>query len=579
MLRAALVSLLRIVLIGFLVSLFSARTFAVSGQADPSFGESGHVVVPFAGLEALPYDVHVLSNGKILVAGICNQPNVGAEFCIARLHGDGSIDTSFGDAGRVLTLVGQHLAGASRTQIQGDGKIVVGGGCVGARPDSNYSVFCLVRYLTDGSLDSTFGLNGVATARFGSPAQGAATSAIIDLAIRADGRIVALGSCQLESPVTNFCVAQFLTDGTLDASFGTAGQTLFAGGIGYDVPASAVVDSAGRVVLAGTCYDNPPNNPVVKFCLLRLTEAGTFDVTFGTNGKVLFAVGSEPRVARVLFAAGEKIVVSGTCMTSSDGGGPRFCLSKFLNNGAIDVTFGTAGSVIVAPQANALHYYSEQLGSATIDGNGLIVANGSCYDEYQSRLCAKRLLADGKLDTSFGTNGSARFSSFIAVGSALRTQADQKIVSVGSCEIESGTIRDFCVIRLRGGPYNPLTCALNLDANATIDPATDALLITRYLLGYRGDALTTSAVGASPTRTNAEIETYLGALMQAGTLDADGDGQSLAMTDGLLLIRAMLGLAGTALTNGATNAAHPNVRDAQQILTWIETTHGVACLP
>ena len=51
------------------------------------------------------------------------------------------------------------------------------------------------------------------------------------------------------------------------------------------------------------------------------------------------------------------------------------------------------------------------------------------------------------------------------------------------------------------------------------------------------------------------------------------------MTDGLLMLRAMLGLTGTALTQGATNAAHPNVRNAQQILTWIENTHGVACLP
>lgn len=59
----------------------------------------------------------------------------------------------------------------------------------------------------------------------------------------------------------------------------------------------------------------------------------------------------------------------------------------------------------------------------------------------------------------------------------------------------------------------------------------------------------------------------------------DGDGQSLAMTDGLLILRAMLGLSGDALTAGAVNTAHPNARNAQQILTWIETTHGVACLP
>ena len=76
-------------------------------------------------------------------------------------------------------------------------------------------------------------------------------------------------------------------------------------------------------------------------------------------------------------------------------------------------------------------------------------------------------------------------------------------------------------------------------------------------------------------QTGTALETHLASL----SLDADGDGQALAMTDGLLLLRAMLGLTGDALTQGATNASHPSVRNAQQILTWIENTHGVACLP
>ena len=116
---------------------------------------------------------------------------------------------------------------------------------------------------------------------------------------------------------------------------------------------------------------------------------------------------------------------------------------------------------------------------------------------------------------------------------------------------------------------------MNADANQTVDPAIDATLITRYLLGLRGDALTTGALGQNSARTGQALETYLASL----NLDADGDRQALAMTDGLLILRAMLGLTGTALTQGATNASHPNVRSAQEILTWIESTHGVACLP
>ena len=118
-------------------------------------------------------------------------------------------------------------------------------------------------------------------------------------------------------------------------------------------------------------------------------------------------------------------------------------------------------------------------------------------------------------------------------------------------------------------------CGEQVNDNITLSASTDAILVVRYLLGLRGDALTAGALGENPMRIGLALENYLASL----NLDADGDGQALAMTDGLLLIRAMLGLTGTALTQGATNAAHPNVRNAQQILTWIETTHGVACLP
>jgi len=160
---------------------------------------------------------------------------------------------------------------------------------------------------------------------------------------------------------------------------------------------------------------------------------------------------------------------------------------------------------------------------------------------------------------------------------AASLQRDGRVLVGGYCG--GGMIYSFCIVRFIGLAQDPLNCALNVDADNAVLATTDALLITRYLLGYRSNALTTGAVSASPTRTNAEIETYLGTLLQAGKLDVDGDGQSLAMTDGLLLIRAMLGLSGTALTNSATNATHPNARNAQQILTWIESTHGVACLP
>jgi hypothetical protein len=103
-----------------------------------------------------------------------------------------------------------------------------------------------------------------------------------------------------------------------------------------------------------------------------------------------------------------------------------------------------------------------------------------------------------------------------------------------------------------------------------------SLLATRC---FRCNALPGSALGANPGRTPQQITDHFAQLKATGKLDVDGDGEANALTDGLLILRAMLGLSGDALIAGASNASHPNVRDAKQILTWIEATHGVACLP
>ncbi len=207
--------------------------------------------------------------------------------------------------------------------------------------------------------------------------------------------------------------------------------------------------------------------------------------------------------------------------------------------------------------------------------NGKIFVGSTCQPANRYDTCVRGFDSLGNPLGNFGRNGIVRLSLGTYGESVYKLifADNDKLLVAGTCNVSFGN--NLCLARLKGGPYNPLTCALNADANATVDPATDATVITRYLLSYRGTALTTGALGQNPTRTGQALETYLASL----NLDADGDGQALAMTDGLLILRAMLGLTGTALTQGATNASHPNVRNAQQILTWIESTHGVACLP
>lgn len=117
------------------------------------------------------------------------------------------------------------------------------------------------------------------------------------------------------------------------------------------------------------------------------------------------------------------------------------------------------------------------------------------------------------------------------------------------------------------------SCTLDVDANGSVEADKDGLLVLRYLLGFTGASLVDSAVGLNPNRDTAQIAAHLASL----NLDADNDGQSLATTDGLLLLRTLLGLTDEAIAANAVNLAASNVRSAPAISQWIRTTHLFAC--
>ena len=229
---------------------------------------------------------------------------------------------------------------------------------------------------------------------------------------------------------------------------------------------------------------------------------------------------------------------------------------------------------MISPQAGDVSEFA----SALVLQNGKIIVGSTCQAANRYDMCVRAFDSLGNLLTNFGVNGIVRIN-FATYGDSvhrLLASENDKLLVAGTCNVSFDN--NLCLARLRGGPYSATNCALDADANVLLD-SSDSLLVNRHLLGYRGSSLIAGAVGPNPGRTNTEIETYLANLLAQGKLDADGDGQSLATTDGLLILRAMLGLTGDALTAGAVNTAHPNARNAQQILSWIESTHGVACLP
>src|SRR5262245_10810056 len=196
----------------------------------------------------------------------------------ALIHGQtrGTLDASFGTGGRVTTTIGGNSDFARGVVVQPDGKIIAAGPALG----DTGSDFGLTRYNTDGTLDTSFGINGIVTTDFGGAFEGAWS-----VALQPDGKIVAAGLTIL-SRTNQFALARYTSDGTLDAGFGTGGRvtTGFPGATVANA-FSVAIQADGKVVVAGwTNIDGGAD-----FALARYDSTGTLDASFGTAGRVITA--------------------------------------------------------------------------------------------------------------------------------------------------------------------------------------------------------------------------------------------------------------------------------------------------
>ena len=577
----------------------SLGVFAAPGQLDPTFGASG-VVVPIdlgtgdqypaqtGGLVQLP-------SGAIVVGRLCYvgpPADNHTAMCLKRFTPSGQLDLSFGAGGQAavdfpsgFALFPFDAMGVVSLALQPDGKVLA----AASRTPLTYSgPVCIVRFLADGSLDPSFNSGGSTPGTF-KLAFGLGTMVSSNpIALQSNGKIIVTGQCSFPETM---CVTRLTANGVIDTTFANAASgTARVMPFGPTdvrritaVPRQVTVDSDDRIVIVGTCTVAFVNSTYP--CVGRLNPNGSTDTTFvnsdtsATYYGSWFGVstfGSNATGNDITVQADGKILFVGDCGNSP---ATSTCIVRLLSTGAPDPGFTNASSGrsgIVKLDAPDGFRASRSL---EVQADGRIVFAGECSSIF-SLFCVGRLNADGSLDSTFREvpgNNSGVVQLSIGDGSGYATDvaltSTGKIVLYGACR-STARVYSGCASRLVGS-RDPATCTLNADANATAEPSTDASLILRYLLGYRGSALTNGVLGTNPTRTGLALENYLASL----NLDADGDGQVRAMTDGLLILRAMLGLSGDALTVGAVNTTFVGVRNAQQILTWIETTHGVACLP
>ena len=345
---------------------FGVARYDAAGTLDPAFGTGGHVTITFARGAAEGYGVAIEPDGKIVVAGYAGSGTDGA-FALARLLPDGTPDAGFGTNGQVITDIDPDFRDAAFALLrQPDGKIVAGG-------YTPYSGWALARYLPNGSLDSTFGNQGIVETLIGDN-----TAYLFSLALQADGKILAGGqaspSCTDTCPPGPFALARYLPDGTLDSTFGSGGivQTIMSPA-GDSRVYGLAVQPDGRILAGGpaglNCWDpgcSPPD-----FALARYTAAGTLDASFGSGGTVLTDFGASDDEANALaLQADGKIILAGFVSAPPDYYA-HLALARYGPDGSLDPGFGYGGKqVVTSPYAGA------EANALQIDSAGRLVAAG-----------------------------------------------------------------------------------------------------------------------------------------------------------------------------------------------------------
>jgi len=301
-------------------SVYALARYLPNGSLDAAFGSGGIVITPVGTGNDFGRGLVLQSDGKIILVGFAETGATGYDMALVRYTASGGLDPSFGNAGKVLTPVGSGRDEAWSILLQNDGRIVVAGSAIVAGSTD----FALVRYLTDGALDPNFGAGGKQTTPLRSFQT---TDTAYSLTAQADGKLIAAGYVQNSTAGLDFALVRYLTDGSLDTTFGTGGKvnTLLSGSqAAYDV----AIQQNGKIVIAGV---TDGNSTFQDFAVLRYLPDGSLDSSFGTAGIVTtdFVGNFNDQAASVTIGDDGRIIVAGTAGTESFN---KFALARYVGD-------------------------------------------------------------------------------------------------------------------------------------------------------------------------------------------------------------------------------------------------------
>jgi uncharacterized delta-60 repeat protein len=409
------------------------------------------------------------------------------------------VDTSFGSGGYTATDFYRRLDIARAVALQPQTSGPSKILAAGEAVGPKNTEFAVARYNANGTLDTTFGSKGKVTTDFG--VDGWVQAIVVDAA----GRIVVVGGAP-----GGLALVRYTANGALDSTFGSGGK--FLTGLTGSASVSLALQGDGKIVLS---TDTPvPAIQTRVFLTARFNTNGTFDSSFGNGGQVTTHVGNQDGAGGVAIDGSGHIVVAGAEGGNDADGVFRggIYLLRYTTSGALDPSFGAGGFVYLVGPDGLLGQGSA---GVAVQANAQIVAGGQLNNAAGTQSCfgAVRVSTTGTLDPGFGDSGWATVQYTGGAGvRAFALQPDGRVLLAGEGKSTSTGPMDVALARL-------LTSAPQIGSfTANPNPVTSGSSTT----------LTVSNItDANPSATVAQVAFYIMVngnplLLGYGTHNSDG---------------------------------------------------------
>lgn len=416
------------------------------GFLDTSFGNGGKVVTSITPGEDEARSVAVQPDGKILVAGFSSSVITDRDFACVRYMPNGDLDSTFGTNGIVTTdvQVGSQDVANSMVLLN-SGKFIL----AGYSDDGLDAQATMIRYNTDGSIDSSFGTNGIVLTDF-------FTNDFDQINVikvhELTGNIIVGGhayydytyfthSADLYAPV----IARYLPDGTPDSTFNNTGinvlyyETAGTYDVSYDINDLAIAPN-GRITAVGwRLFEQYYYNS--DYWVLRLNNDGTYDTSFGDNGEDAFYgnFNQHDYAQSIILNIDNSFVIGGGSFDSRTTEIDMVC-HKINSNGTGFLWSG--GGAIATDDSREVSYALLQ------DASNRYIMVGSLVSTNSSSFALARVNSNGS-DDSFGPGQNFSITTSFNQGNSQAfdgaLQSDGKIIAVGYAG------NDFAIARYWGG--------------------------------------------------------------------------------------------------------------------------------